>query len=358
MAAVITRVALAAVLALSLQGCLTTKGPDPVLSRRGPQQQGDVAGLANRFKTHETAARTAIGGSGESNASRSMMRSGVALVRASCDDYFREAGHTQRGVNVGRQLIATTSAIASTVLLGEDGNENIVQYLGIATSGSYAVIDTYTENFLFSAANISSVRTLVMSALDVHRAAISEADVNYEIASQMIMDHQAICMPQNIADLVRQAITAGRVVAVPNTSRTALENSTDLASLRSLRSALGGIGALSNDEAGALWWLINGEVTTATLNGPIKSALGALPDGPFLNGVYRTNWPMRARVETLLDSLSAGRKAAYASRADELAEIARAAGNAPAVAATFPMTAPGETPTIAVIVDNSASRNE
>lgn len=95
-----------------------------------------------------------------------------------------------------------------------NGDEELLALLGLATAASASGLDVYDEHMLFGAENIGSVEQLVRNALVTHSSAIqNKRAIRYEAAIRHLLDNQAICSPQNILLLVREAIREGRVAA-------------------------------------------------------------------------------------------------------------------------------------------------
>lgn len=333
------RTVLPVVLVLALlSGCATTRGPAKVLSSTGHYVTADH-GVAAAFKVAADRAEACRerdeqiapdnpsgkgkpapanppavaenrGGhcaGGTTAAAKEMLRTGYALIYANCNDFFSSAGKTQKWLIFSRDVVGAVGTLATAVLALHEASDNAVANVGLATGAAFSGMDIYTRNFLFSAENVDSVRELILKALDVHRLGVAPLpDESYESATLTLLDNQNICTPMSITALVREAIKKGDVVASTN-SDDRITDIQDEAVLQSLGRKLQPPGALTMDQAGALYWLIRGSATAEQRKTRIKPNLAALdPDKSPLDadGVYKANWAQLDAVSADLGNFS------------------------------------------------------
>jgi len=77
-----------------------------------------------------------------------------------------------------------------------------------------AGLDVYEDQFLFGADNVYSVQAMTMRALSAHQTDIDSAELEtFDSGVRALLDHQSICTPGNILELVRASIDNGDFVA-------------------------------------------------------------------------------------------------------------------------------------------------
>lgn len=265
--------------AVLLLGCTTTKGPAPVLSSKGPLETAATTGVAKKFIDSHTASFNAINNAALST---QLAKDGFAFIYANCNDYFLSAGDSQKWVIFSRDTVGAVGTLASGIMALRNSSPVSAGYVALTTGAIFGGLDIYTKNFLFSAENISSVQALTNRALDVHRIAVLESGVDdYNGAVTAIIDNQNICSPMHIASLAKEAIKNGTVVASsdPADALGAIAGVQDQAVLEKLGELLNPPGALSIDQAGALWWLIKEASTADERKNFILPQLSGLPTG-------------------------------------------------------------------------------
>lgn len=246
-----------------------------------------------------------------------MLRDGLALVYASCSDFFDSAGETQRWVIVARDAVGIGGTLATSAMALHHASSSAVSNLALVTAASFAGLDLYTKNFLFAAENVDSVRTLIANALSVHQQAIlTKSPFTYQTATNLLQDNQAICSPMRIAALAREAIKKGTVVASPDPASdlVTLPQTQDRNALLSLGQILNPPGALTADQAGALWWLLKDSSTAderAKIIAPKLKGLPAASNPLDSNGAYKPDWTLAGRVSAELDRFSEQTKAQF-----------------------------------------------
>lgn len=298
--------ALAAV-AVLLGGCGTMQ---PLVSAAGPGKGAE--GKAIAFET------TAAQAQSDPAQTRAMLQRGYELIQANCDDYFRSAGEAQFNVNFLRDASVATATIVTSGMLYNPRNQRAVGLIPLVGGAVYTGMDVYNKNFLFSAENIDSVKTLVMKAVTTHQALtlerLGEAQPTYGEALVMLQENQAYCMPAKIVPLVRTAIKKGEIGEVSQSApviedkRTPQEVAGDDAVLKALGAELNPPGVLSLQQATALYWLFKSDTTTEERVAlyeklaSLKTASQPLQS----NGDFIAAWaPHQRTVEDELGKLSA-----------------------------------------------------
>jgi len=356
--------------AMLLSGC-SGMGPRPVLVRAGvvddevrrnvmtsgPIYNFVQAELAARPYSSETSSATgvrpAIRNPDDPGAIRDMLDNGFTAIYASCDDFFRSAGRDQTRLLVFRDIILALSSMAGTALslidrddeMGGRGNENALAALTLGSTALMTGVDIYTQRFLFGAENIDAVRELTMRALETHRNAVlfpTDRNVTppatYDRVLVHLMDNQAKCSPRAISRLAREAIAAGNLEADAGTGslRTQQNQTQDQRVLAELAGILDMTEPLTEQQAGALWWLLLAvdedpalAPTDAEIAGQIKLDLEGLPASrrPIGDDGKRVpSWAPEARIRAVLRNLSEPtrtnfRRTVAAARAQQAIQI-------------------------------------
>lgn len=206
--------------ALILSGCTSWRGPGPIYGPTGvsvsttPPLDSNLGDLRSRFVA---AAKDAESVPSKANLQNFMMR-GFTLTYANCDSYFQMMGRHQRRARVFRDSISPVTALITGLIPlinfdGEKGAENALKYLALGSAFTTSTLAIYDEHFLFGAENIDSVQKLTMRALVEHMSSARKSveDQNFEQAVIHILDNYAVCTPQRILSMSRQAIANGNV---------------------------------------------------------------------------------------------------------------------------------------------------
>lgn len=348
-------------LCMTLTACSTTSGPTPALGLDGPSRTETTAsGLAKVFLDSEVAS---LANKPDPDLAKQMLTDGLTLVYSNCSDYFSSAGETQQWLIVTRDTVGAVGTLGTSVMALHNASRNAVANLALATGLTFSGLDIYTKNFLFSAENIDSVRSLVTNALVAHReTALSLEPFTYQSATLQILDNQNICTPAAISALARQAIKKGNVAAVVTHSgeELGLRSMADQVVLQQIGAILNPPGPITSDQAGALWWLLRDFSTDTQKSKIIGPKLVDLPAAsmPFdSNGVYQSDWKYADSVGQTLDKLSRETKESFRSTITA-AKVAAAKPAAPVGAPAAPgaVAAPAaQLPTPSFVVPSPTS---
>lgn len=203
------------------------EGPKAVYTGSRFKPNGTFESFANPLRpvdrfvnAYKLSVATKAGDQLEKGLAFDMATTGYDLVDHYCRQFFQGAGDHQKWVNFSKDIITALGTLGtgvSALVSGSAGSTTAI--LALTTGTLYNGIDIYTQNFLFGAENITSVRALVVNALTVHR----QATVGYATAPTsawtfgsallQIEDHQALCQSPKIKELVMQAIRGGTVKA-------------------------------------------------------------------------------------------------------------------------------------------------
>ena len=213
-------IAISLILASTLGGCTSFRGPGPIYGPTGvtvatvPPLGANPTDLRSRFVT---SAKYAESDPSPQNL-RTFMNRGFTLTYANCDAYFQLMGRHQRRARIFRDTITPVTALITGLIPlinfnSEQGAENALKYIALGSAFTTSGLGVYDQHFLFGAENIDSVRTLTMRALVEHmNAAQGSVEAgNFEQAVIHILDNFAVCTPQRILTLTRQAIANGDV---------------------------------------------------------------------------------------------------------------------------------------------------
>lgn len=298
---------------ICLSGCSTTQGPQSVISANGPTNTSATTGIAKLFTD---AAVASYDSPDDTGLAQTMMKNGFALTYASCSDYFLSAGDTQKWIIVSRDVVGAVGSLATAILALHSGGKNAAANVAIATGIGFTSLNIYTKNFLFAAENISSVRTLITRALSTHQQVVeSIGTVTYETALVALFDNQEICSPMKIAALAREAIQKGDVIAAtsPEADIESITQAQDQKALETLGKILNPPGALSIDQAGALWWLLKDSSSDTEKTMDIAPKLKDLPStkNPFkADGALTPDWH-NEQVADALNGFSRATKTSF-----------------------------------------------
>ena len=221
-------VLLAAAAAVCLSGCASYRGVERI-NKQVDFRTGTIVdvkksprslGLAQIFANDLSAAykvRATSGALQEEIADRNlaMLKSGLALVRANCTEYFNAMGRSHRNSRVLRDLVTpVTNVITGLVAMNlfsdaEVTNGNILKGLAIGSSAYSAGLDIYDNRFLFGSDNIGSVRTLVINALSSHQQSLeARPPDDFVFVVTHLLDNEDICTPPQILRLVRESLSS------------------------------------------------------------------------------------------------------------------------------------------------------
>jgi len=307
-----------------LSGCATTtRGPQPILSTNGTllkPADAEHSVLAQFDKAESAAYTVAIASDATDDAknrsARAMLETGFTLVYANCSDFFVSAGRTQKWLTFTRDSVGALGTIATAALALHNGSKSAVSNVALTTAGIFTGLDVYTKDFLFSAENIDSVRTLVANALNAHRTAVEAipGNVTYGTVTVALLDHQDICSPPAITALVRAAIKNGAVEASPDPANelSKVNKNRDDKALADLGAFFAIPGAFTMNEAQLTWHLMK---DSPSVNDRIQiykglSAAGAPDKRLPIDAKGKTSSPSpwstadRAQLNQILDSFS------------------------------------------------------
>jgi hypothetical protein len=305
-------------LVCTLGACAPTlRGVEPILGANGPtsgKQSNELYNQRDRFFTRAKAAAE----TGGSAALDGMMDSGFALASAHCDSFFRDMEILQRDASIGRDMVAPIiSTLTSLIALRGFSAEKSDDYLAALALGSnvaLAGIDAVDKHFLFDTDNVREVRELTFKALSASEQELrSRGATTFDTAFRQLTSHQTICSPASILDLTKRAIRAGEVVA--NSRR---GNRVDQAVLIELAAELGLPGALTVEQAGAIWHLYNSGSRVDQLPADLRAELGDLGATPLV-GTDATGKPALSaagqakagRLMAILERLSPASRSAF-----------------------------------------------
>ena len=212
---------IAALSSLSLlSGCYSLQGSERLLDRDGyvtdvvPEKAIFRADFLRAFEERQA------GRQPTDDEIDAMLRSGFSHIYSYCDNYFDVMGMQQRKARIARDAIAPIASVITGILAlhnfenNSGRKEDMLAVLGLTTAASSASLDIYSEHMLFGAENIGSVETLTKAALVKHSSTVlAFEDIDFSAAVRHLLDNQAICSPQHILLLTREAIREGQVEA-------------------------------------------------------------------------------------------------------------------------------------------------
>lgn len=338
-------------LSFCLAGCAGIEGPPPIIKATGPYSPSDKkGGLVQEFLEAAEASRL---DKDDPNSARTMLEAGFVLNYAHCNDFFLASGREQSSLLLLGDMVASFGTLAaSAIALGkyDDGGKDALQIVTLGTSTALSGIDIYTQRFLFGAENVDAVRELTLNAASTHSGKVRELDPqNYNAVVTHLFDNQAICTPRRISILAREAIQKAELKPSVSSQGTLsdVRKSMDEDVLKDLGQTLNPPGAVSAEQAGALFWLLERDSTADERSKVILPLLSTLPaaSNPFdTAGALKDPIPNRDLIDTALGKLSAGARSAF----DTQIKNARAAGVVAGAAA-------GPLPTLFALPDQPAA---
>lgn len=144
-----------------------------------------------------------------------------------CQTYVTAKADQQRVVNVWRDSFAPITALVTGAIplisTGGSVDKDILQALSLTTSAASAGLDIYEQRYLFGTKNVEGVRSLVMNAMNAHATTAREVDttLTYGKAVLRITEHQVVCSPSSISNLVTASIKAASPTAEAKPGKTA-----------------------------------------------------------------------------------------------------------------------------------------
>lgn len=145
---------------------------------------------------------------------------GFALIDNACQFYITSKTDQQRSVNTWRDSFAPITALVAgaipLVVSGGNVDKDIVRGLSLATATASSGLDIYEQRYLFGVKNVEGVRSLVIDALNTHATKARNLDagkLTYGKAVFRITEHQVICSPSAISNLVAESIKVAKTVA-------------------------------------------------------------------------------------------------------------------------------------------------
>lgn len=313
-----------------LAGCSATRGSAPTMNKMGAIDKVGLSGSARAFFDDE---QTASAARTDAAKAQAMTRSGFALVRANCIDYFDKAGAGQQWLLFSRDVVAAVGTLATAAVALYGGHANSAGTIALVTNATFSGMDIYSKNFLFAAENVSAVKELILRALDTHSQAVAPSGIlHYSDAANAIYDNQHYCSPMKIAALAREAIQKGVVVPkLPSADVTDANDAVDERIYEQLGALLNPPGALNVNQAVALWWLLKESSNTTERVNDIW---------PKLEGIETARRPIQQdgspnpgfdgrRIVELLNGFSARTKASFRGQIDA-AKARRPAPGVPA----------------------------
>lgn len=206
--------------AFALSGCYSMQGSERVLNRDGRLTTEVPTGSIFRNDFERNYKQRASGEQVSDEQANLVLLSGFGHIYSYCDSYFDTMALQQRRSKIGRDAIAPISALITGVIAFQSfesnpgRKEDLLAALGLATSATSSYLDIYDQHLLFGADNIGSVETLTRNALTEHsKRVLSFDNMTFDAATRHLLDNQAICSPQHILTLTREAIREGKVVA-------------------------------------------------------------------------------------------------------------------------------------------------
>jgi len=314
---------------------------------------GRTGALADNFNNYS---KKAFADGATNEDARKMLRSGFSLIVASCDDYFRSAGTTQRWVIVASDYVAAAGTLATSILALTHAGAAAVSATALGTSTVLAGTSIYTKDFLFASENMDSVRTLTMNAIHEHQKLVNATVTNNLDANDAvtaILDDQVICTLPHIATMVRSAIknakpekssstetddqtggsTGGTTPPTQAPAQLVKGDAPVTVSLKKLISP-----DLSPAQTEALYWLLFMNPTQQEKDGPICAQMLTLPlnNSPVIRKkssqgkvtcTYRP-WSKQQSVKDQLGKLSQASRSALEKNIDQARASATTGGAA------------------------------
>lgn len=187
-----------------------------------------------------------------------MLRIGGDLEFQLCSEFFANGGQEQQHLLFAKDLLTLVGTITSGVLGATRSSPTTVAAVGLGSAIAISSINAYQRNFLFSEDNIQAVQTLTLNAVDVARNGATAVDFSDGVSK--LMQVQAVCQPQKILALVRDAIKAGKpeLTGTVDAFRTLKE--VEIGKITN-----GGV-ALNDQQLQALYWYFIGTTKTPAIN--------------------------------------------------------------------------------------------
>lgn len=205
-----------------MTGCAGPSRPNVISTTGIPsylaKQPDSPASLISGFVAAARAASPDGTKLGDEAAQKEYRDSGFALIYSQCNDYLASKASSQAKVNVLRDtFVPVTSLLTGVIALADGGksiDHDILTALSLGTNAASAGFKIYEERFLFGARNSSAVRRLVLKALasnSEEAQRINVKSLTFRQATISLIENQYVCSPENILDLVSEAIAVVKV---------------------------------------------------------------------------------------------------------------------------------------------------
>lgn len=262
---------------------------------------------------------------------RRMMNAGVTLTMTRCNDFFAQRAGNQTRARVLREAIPPVSALL-TGIIGlanfdtDEGRQEAIQILGLGQTATVAGLEVFQREFLFDSQNVFSVRNLTMRALDEHSSQILDSDSGFYPATRHLIEHQMICTPASILELVTQAIDDGDIQSYTQRveQERAREFERDNLRIRVIANDLGAPTTLTSDEFGSLWTVFRARQSGTTLSetqmAELKARLERVENNVFVGEPSQLTKRMTSNVLPELGQFSSELERHFDTQADNFSE--------------------------------------
>jgi len=137
------RLTMAPLLGVVLIGAACTdtfRGAPPVIGSEGPMIM-PAPGAVGQVNLFFDAAKAAYASPEDSTAALRMVTNGFGLIYSNCNEYFRDAGKTQRILIFSRDLLGMIGTLATGVIAISHASKDATAIAALITTTGYAVID-------------------------------------------------------------------------------------------------------------------------------------------------------------------------------------------------------------------------
>lgn len=235
---------------------------DKISTCKNSDSDKTLEGLYSRFKCdYESSEKDPY----DREKAQKMLKSGYALIRGSCIEFFNIMGKQQQKQDIAKDALSLGSNIITGILSATDASSG-------TTAGSALMFETLESSFdirqmhvLFNP-DTRAVENLTLKALELYEQETMNrlagaTSFDYVGAYRKLLDYQKECSVHNIKSLVNDSISRGELEVVVSDKGQELKDILQKEEVSDIRRAISkelDVPSISDDELFSLWWVFEG----------------------------------------------------------------------------------------------------
>lgn len=209
--------------ALALSACAALNGPRPAISDLGPvkppiDHDHPKYAIVPLYELFSAAWSASYANPGDGPSAMTMEKTGIAVVKQNCADYFDSTGRTERYLLFGRDVTTFAAAVGTAALVAAHASTGAIGGFALGSTNLIAANDTLRKQLTYGADFTNSARTMVEGNLATFETAIlskNAAGYDFLTAVSDLHDFQTLCVPATIIANMNVAIATKKFVAIP-----------------------------------------------------------------------------------------------------------------------------------------------